>query len=204
MGKNWAAILSVKGDDWNIPAAEVQVLSALVGAADSILAVAENESTRTKVVTAQCRAAFKALEDKMRDIKRRCFFVPPLTDADLIALGLVPGDPVRTPSGKPEDQVRAEIFLVGPHELGVRIVYVTGGPDNPANKEYRIWYLAVPPGGQAPTDPEDLPNSFSTMRKKDVIEFEYGDSGKTAYIAVQIENDGKKGPWGPMVSAVIP
>jgi hypothetical protein len=30
------------------------------------------------------------------------------------------------------------------------------------------------------------------------------DSGKTAYFAVQIENDGKKGVWGPMVSALIP
>jgi hypothetical protein len=24
------------------------------------------------------------------------------------------------------------------------------------------------------------------------------------YFAVQIENDGKKGPWGPMISALIP
>jgi hypothetical protein len=42
------------------------------------------------------------------------------------------------------------------------------------------------------------------MRKKDVIAFDYADSGKTAYFAVQIENDGKKGEWGPMVSALIP
>jgi hypothetical protein len=42
------------------------------------------------------------------------------------------------------------------------------------------------------------------MRKKDVIEFDFGDSGKTAYFAVQIENDGKKGQWWPMVSALIP
>jgi hypothetical protein len=37
-----------------------------------------------------------------------------------------------------------------------------------------------------------------------VIEFDYGDSGKTAYFAVQIENEGKKGTWGPLVSALIP
>jgi hypothetical protein len=42
------------------------------------------------------------------------------------------------------------------------------------------------------------------MRKKDVIEFDYNYSGKTAYFAVQVENGGKKGPWGPMVSALIP
>jgi hypothetical protein len=49
-----------------------------------------------------------------------------------------------------------------------------------------------------------LIKSFYTKRKKDVMEFEFGDSGKTAFFAVQIENDGKKGPWGPMVSALIP
>jgi hypothetical protein len=43
---------------------------------------------------------------------------------------------------------------------------------------------------------------FYTKRKKDLIE--YGDSGKAAYFSVQIENEGKKGPWGPLVSALIP
>jgi hypothetical protein len=33
------------------------------------------------------------------------------------------------------------------------------------------------------------------MRKKDVMEFEFDDSGKTAYFAVQAENNGKKCPW---------
>jgi hypothetical protein len=32
----------------------------------------------------------------------------------------------------------------------------------------------------------------------------FGDSGKTAYFGVQIENEGKKGPWGPMVSGLSP
>jgi hypothetical protein len=42
------------------------------------------------------------------------------------------------------------------------------------------------------------------MRKKDLVPFDYGDSGKTAYFAVQVENGGKQGQWGPMVSALIP
>jgi hypothetical protein len=66
-------------------------------------------------------------------------------------------------------------------ELG-KIIYVTGGPE----------------------DPDDLRKSFYTKRKKDRIEFDFGDSGKTAFFAVQIENEGKKGPWGPLVSALIP
>jgi hypothetical protein len=38
----------------------------------------------------------------------------------------------------------------------------------------------------------------------DVIEFDFEDSGKTVYFAVQIENDGKKGLWGPLAQALIP
>ena len=53
-------------------------------------------------------------------------------------------------------------------------------------------------------EPKQLTESFFTRRKKDLIKFAFGDSGKTAYIAVQIENNGIKGDWGPMVNAVIP
>jgi hypothetical protein len=37
---------------------------------------------------------------------------------------------------------------------------------------------------------------FSLNEKKDVIEFDFGDRRKTDHFAVQIENKGKKGPWG--------
>ncbi|MDR1399317.1 MAG: hypothetical protein LBJ41_05280, partial [Treponema sp.] len=72
------------------------------------------------------------------------------------------------------------------------------------NKGYRIWRSVIAPGETPPTDPEELRKSFYTQRRKDLIEFDIGDSGKTAYIAVQVENDGKKGPWGPLVQALIP
>jgi hypothetical protein len=60
---------------------------------------------------------------------------------------------------------------MGRHEPGSRIVYITASPG-------------------------DLRRSFYTQRRKDPIEFDFGGSGKTAYFAVQVENDGKKGPWG--------
>jgi hypothetical protein len=81
---------------------------------------------------------------------------------------------------------------------------LTGSPADPANKGYRIWHSVIASGETPPANPGDLRKSFFTKRKKDVIEFDFGDSGKTAYFAVQIENEGKKGPWGPLVSALIP
>ncbi|MDR2176503.1 MAG: hypothetical protein LBP20_00480 [Treponema sp.] len=61
-----------------------------------------------------------------------------------------------------------------------------------------------PPGETLPANPDDLRKSFFTKRKKDMIEFEFGAGGKTAHFVVQIEDEGRKGPWEPMVSALIP
>jgi hypothetical protein len=195
MARNWLAILNVKGGEWQVPAAETQALGAVTAEAESILALAKGETTRTPAVTAQCRDVFKRLKKRMQDIKRRYFYSPPLMDADFVSLGLKIPDPTHTPTGKPAAQVTLETFLTGRRELGVRIVYLTGNPADKANKGYRIWYKVAGPGETPPASPEDLTKSFYTMRKKDLIGFEYGDSGKTAYFAVQVENDGKKGPW---------
>jgi hypothetical protein len=204
MGKKWVAIMATHGTDWGIPGAVVTGLGAEVSSADSVLAAAMNESTRTPVVTAHCREIFGFLEGMMRDIKRRYFLIPPLTEADFVALGLKIPDSTSTPTGTPTAQVTVETFLAGRHELGFKIVYVTGSPDDAANKEYRVYYKVVGPGEKAPEHPKELGSSFSTKRKKELIRFDYGESGKTVYIAVQIENERKKGEWGPMVSALIP
>jgi hypothetical protein len=113
-------------------------------------------------------------------------------------------DSTKTPGATPTAQVTVETYLVGRHELGVKIVYVTGNPADPANKSYRIWHSVIAPGETPPARPEELRKSFSTMRKKELIQFDYDDSGKTAYFAVQVENGNKQGSWGPLVSALIP
>jgi hypothetical protein len=205
MAKNWKTVMmTANADAWGISPAVITELGALTQAADTALAAAKNETTRTPVATAQCRETFEVLTAKMRDIKRRYFLSPPFADSDYVALGLKLPDGASTPSGTPTAQVTVETLLIGRHEPGVKIVYVTGSPNDPANKGYRIWYSVIAQGETPPADPDDLRKSFFTKRKKNVIGFDYGDSGKTAYFAVQIENDGRKGNWGPMVSALIP
>jgi hypothetical protein len=204
MADDWITVCTVKQTSWNIPYPALTELTTLRDGARTALETAKNETTRTPVANAQCKEAFDALSGCMRDFKRRYFFTPPLLDSDLISLGLKPHDPHPTPSTVPTAQVTVETYLVGRHELGLRITYVTGSPDDPANKGYRIWYSVIAPGETPPVNPGDLRKSFYTQRKKDLVEFEFGDSGKTAYFAVQIENDGRKGPWGPLVNALIP
>jgi hypothetical protein len=204
MTDDWLTVCAPKQTEWNIPSTALTGLTTLRYTARTALEKAKNETTRTPVATAQCKEAFDALIIFTRDFKRRYFLSPPLIDSDYISLGLKPHDPIPTPSGPPTAQVTIETYLLGRHELGVRIIYVVGSPSDPANKGYRIWYSVVGQGETPPANPEELRKSFYTKRKKDVIEFEFGDSGKTAYFAVQIENEGKKGPWGPLVSALIP
>jgi hypothetical protein len=204
MAKDWVSVTGTNAHLWDIPLTAVQELGGLTEAADAALAVAKNETTRTPVATAQCKAAFEALTAKMRDFKKRYFLTPPLMEADYIALGLKPRDSTPTASGTPTAQVTVETYLIGRHELGVKIIYVTGSTTDPANKGFRIWYSVIGQGETPPTNPDDLRKSFYTKRKKDLLEFDFGDSGKTAYFAVQIENEGKKGPWGPLVQALIP
>jgi hypothetical protein len=204
MAIDWQSVITSKICEWGIPPEVLRELGVLLAAAANALTVAKNETTRTPVTTAQCKEAFDVLIAKMRDIKRRYFLTPPLADSDYIALGLKPHNSTHSPSGEPTAQVTLETYLTGRHELGVKIVYVSGNPTDPANKGYRIWYSVVATGEVPPTTPDDLHKSFYTKRKKDVIVFDFNDSGKIVYFATQIENDGKKGPWGPLTSALIP
>jgi hypothetical protein len=204
MARDWKSVMAARAAARNIPASALTEFDALFQTAQGALETAQNETTRTPVTTAQCRAAFEALTAKMRDTKRRYFLEPPLADADIISLGLKPRDTIHTLSGTPAAQVTIETYLVGRHELGIKIVYVTGNPHDAANKGFRVWYSVAASTDAPPENPEDLRESFYTKRKIDVIEFDFGDSGKTAWFAVQIENEGKKGPWGPMVQALIP
>ncbi|MDR0635447.1 MAG: hypothetical protein LBF87_00015 [Treponema sp.] len=204
MVRNWIAILIAEiRTAWGIPQAQFTELEQIYTAADELLQKAQSNE-RSPVITEQCKEAFDALIAKMRFFKAHYFLVPPLGNADLVNLGFTPHDPHPTPSGDPTAEATVETFLVGRHELGIRIVYVSGNPDDKANKGFRVWYKVVPVGGEPVSSPKELSESFYTRRKKDIVIFDYEDSGKTAFIAVQIENGGKKGPWGPLVSAIIP
>jgi hypothetical protein len=204
MARDWQSAAASQKAAWGVPDVILANLHVFTNDAETALAAAQNESTRTPVATARCKEAFDALTAFMRDMKRRYFLTPPLLDSDYVSLGLKPHDSTPTVSGAPTAQAAVETYLTGRHELGVKIVYVTGSAADPANKGCRIWYRVVAPGETPPANPDELHKSFYTRRKKDVIEFAYGDSGKTAWFAVQIENGGRQGPWGPIVSALIP
>lgn len=215
MGLAWVRVLAEQTDDlrgqavrkwslWSIPQEAVANLGERAEDAQRALDEAKNDETRTKVVNRKVATMFAALTEAMRSMKKRYFHVPPLTDADLVSLGLKVPDTSHTQTGNPTAQATIETFLVGRRQLGLKFVYVSGDSGDPANKSFRVYYRVAAPGEKAPEAPEELAMSFSEKRKTRVLDFEFGDSGKTAHFCVQIENNGRKGPWGPMISSVIP
>jgi hypothetical protein len=210
---DWIAMCAANQITWGILGVALTELIAFRDAVRTAMEIVQNETSRTLVTTAKCKEAFDTLTDFMRDFKRWYFLTPPLRPSGLISLGLNPHDEHPTPSTTPTAQVTQETYLVGRHELErVRSVYVTGNFDDPANTGYRIWYSVIAPGETPLVNPEELRKSFYAQRRKDLgqkacdflSEFEFGDGGSMAYLAVQVENDGKKGNWGPLVSALIP
>lgn len=113
LAKDWKAVMTAREDAWGIPPAVLTELDTPIAAAAPALTTGKNETTRTPVTTAQYKAAFEAWTAKIRDIKKRSFLTPPLTDAGYIPLCLKLHDSTPRPSGLPTGQVTGETFLIG-------------------------------------------------------------------------------------------
>jgi hypothetical protein len=178
------------------------------------------DTDRTKGDTTACNNAFKGLTACMRDLKKRYFFVPPLTDKDLTDLGLNLPDTNPTPVSDPAGQVSATVQLVGSHLLRLITEHIEGTPIDPkADYGCRIYWGIMPQGGgsleqaagtehylqSVPISGNELPHSLFTKRRRELFDFPAEDSAKTVYFCIRYENSkGKAGPWGPIVQAVIP
>lgn len=224
MAWKWVSTIQGKITDWGIPEAKSQALRKLTEDAADKLSMAKS-TERTVVSTAECKIAFDALEAAMRDMKKRYFLKPPLTDADLADLGLPFGDDINSPVPIPVDHPGLEITKWALHQLKFKHFIVTDNGGARSNHGIRVYYALVKDNALAPTKstsatrlvgelfllsapPEsqkDLTNSFFTRRKVDSIEFPPEASGYICYLAARLENSkGKPGPWSAMINTVIP
>jgi hypothetical protein len=211
MCRNWISYLtSERRTAWNIPTPDFTELGLLFDAARTILQKAKDDTQRTPVVTVQCGEAFKALLEKMRYFKKHFFLVPPLDNADIIALGLsIPEEKSDIPP--PESEPEADFGFPDYHLIDVLRIRRRGPLKGDARSEWGVrihigildgtkpWHIAAPP-----VVGSDLAWSLFTRRRRERFNFE-GNSGKTIYMALHYENGkGKAGPFGPISSAVIP
>jgi hypothetical protein len=138
----------------------------------------------------------------------------PVTDEDRIAMGIHNRDNVHTSIPTPMVQVEADIIFPGIHLIGLKKIRPVAGStiDNRSDYGVRIYYGIMSEASakdrfRLSSPPEsgfDLPHSVFTRKSKYFFDFD-GDSGKTIYFCLRYENGkGEAGPFGPLISAVIP
>jgi hypothetical protein len=219
MAKVWADAIQNKGTLWGIPATILPDLQASITESEQILQTSLS-ADRTPAIITECQRLFGVLVEKLRFIKDRYFKTPPLLDEDYTALLLKVPDKTRSPRGTPRAQITAEIGRSGTAMLILHYKYAEGTEslaDPHTDVRYQVRYGVLPPPGldpastdltKIPTLPEELPVVFSTKRKKDIINFNSTDSGKTAYFDIRIDNgvggDAGYGPWCPIFHAIVP
>jgi hypothetical protein len=215
LARNWTEYLTLaRRTAWGVPQEQYNELANLLDTARTLLAQATDDAERTRVVTAKCRAAFKALVVKLRFFKDRFYRVPPLSVGDMTALGLRPRDTASTPIPVPAAQAEADLLFPGIHLVELANIRAVGGaaPDARGGYGVRIYYgFSGPPSEKfpfrltaAPKIGRDLPYSIFTRRRKERFDFD-GESGNTVYFCLRYENPkGQAGPFGPIFSAGIP
>ncbi|MDR1862372.1 MAG: hypothetical protein LBQ67_00470 [Treponema sp.] len=169
----------------------------------------------TPVETEAKNDAKKAAEQVIRPFVQQYLMFPPVTNEDRTAMGLHNPDLVKTPVPKPVNQAEADLTFPGIHLVELQKIRPVSGavPDRRSDYGVRIHYgildAATAKGRitAAPQTGDDLPHSVFTRRKKHRFNFD-GSSGKTVYFCLRYEN-GKggeegQGPFGPILSAVIP
>jgi hypothetical protein len=116
--------------------------------------------------------------------------------------------------GPPENQVEADLTFPGIQTIELRKIRPVSGtpPDPRSDYGVRIYYGLT---GEASEDfpfrlsgplktAKKLPYSVFTRKQKERFDFE-GESGNTVYFCLRYENaKGDAGPFGPVLSAVIP
>jgi hypothetical protein len=196
---------------WLIPAATVTALQALQTAWTTAYAVAKSPDTRTSVAVGVKQRARKAYEAALRSLIRSYLTYNPLvSDDDRISLDIPVHKTTRTPIPPPTDAVALELRQLLGHRVEVNFSVVSL---DPAEKEHREakpygvrgaeirWMISDTPI----VDTEDLTHSSFDTRTPFILEFEGDERGNILYVCARWENTtGQKGPWGEIVSAVIP
>jgi len=220
MAKKWDSYMTdQRAAAWGVPTDLRADFISAVNEADHALSIAMT-SDRTAAINTAVRVSFGKMVDVMRDLRRRHFFMPPLTEVDWVSLEMRLPDTTITPIGPPTSVVTAEITYPHKNALSLRIVPIDGHRyDDRADWGFRIYFGVLPHTGDVseemlierqylrrqPQNPEELTASHFTRRKRDLIDFPYDNSGKQCFICVRYENGkGDKGPWGPMVNSFIP
>ena len=201
LARKWIEELPKDSDVWIVTAAEVHKLEDFVEDVEEAL---ENLVSGSAVDVSRAREAFADLVRYMRWIHSRKFFSPPMKDPNFVRLGLRPPNRIRTEHVVVNELVEFEIRLRGIRELEVNF-WIKGAAHRAKPAGYDgaviVWDLLAAPSER----PADLANHVMASHTPHIIEFDEAECGKTAYIALQWQNErGITGPWSEVQTAIVP
>jgi len=203
LAKRWLGILPGKETAWRIPEGMIARLALLAADAEMFQTRADS-AEGTKGDIARARTAFHALVAHMRDIRRRVFFMPPLTEGDFADLGLEPPSTDRTPHIDVPEMVDFVIHLRSIRELVVDF-WVQGEANKAKPLGYEgavvIWGIRDTP----PEHPDDFQHHAMASSTPHILTFEETERGNTVWIALAWQNErGYLGQYSEYKSAVVP
>jgi hypothetical protein len=207
MARTWDSQLDASKAAWGVPDAKAAELKTKLGVVSEKLATPKAQ--RTPSFTANLNSEIEALKGIMRDIKKRYFFVPPLSDGDLVTLGL------KIPDTEPTDikpPTAVPILALGYNYSGNTIVDIKirqeQNHDPRSIHGVMIYYGLYGSEDKQPETAGDLPkNEFVTGKTGNFQHiFSFGPENhlKTAYFCARYENGkAQSGEWGNMESQTI-
>lgn len=204
MAADWADYITTeKAAAWGIPATTMTELATLRATATAKLAVVES-AEKTAVAVEECKAAFIALENAMRDAKKRYFLTPPLVDADYTGLSLPIPDRTRSPVPVPATR---PVFTLKPGDTRQVVINFKDEASESKAKPYGyngavVSYALLP---AAPSGQTALTRSDLATKTPHILTFTEEERGQRIYIALRWQNaKGEKGGWTDIQSAIVP
>jgi len=205
MAQLWKTALAENNrwEDWDFLESEVIKLTELLASARFAFD-RNNSPTRGPVTAAAAATAFKSLTAHMRDIKRRRFLSPPLTDNDWPRLGLRKPDNVRTEHTAVAEEVVFDVEASGSRRLKVSFwVKDAVNKAKPATCDGAVIVWGV--SDSEPVNNGQLANHVMATRTPHVLNFTSEERGKTVWIALAWQNRrGVLGKWTDYRSAIVP
>ena len=218
MAEDWDAQLDQHGVDWGVPADKLSGFKSVLAATKTLFAEVQS-GARNPVNTEQCRLMFRDLEVSMQFLKSNYFNSPPRTSDEIVALLLSVHDGTPTPI-QPSDVVPGvSLHNTDGHGMLVKL-FTDAEPSDRRSADHFFGKWGIKPQGHWATNEEagsdsrvlirepvravDLPQHFSTSRKRHELSFNLSDIGCELFITVCWQTPrNQDGPYCPVISRII-
>ena len=203
-GTSFLAILASILPRIEFPADEHAALTALLNTFRTKLGIADAPATRTKAAVQDKNDAREALEKRIRQaVNEYLAFNHRVTDGDRDNLGLPIRKKTRTDAPVAD---KAPYFAVsgdGPRRVRFDFGASKDSAAKPDGQHGAEFIMVI--ADTKPAEIEDLTRSAFDTHTPLILTFKESERGKTLWFAARWENtSGKKGPWSPIESAIIP